>query len=300
MSMIKSGGGGEKSPGSGGSGGRSDPILVKAFIRASAWVGNSAPFIQRVHIPEIADISLVWIAPHISANIDEINEYHDLNLHNWVVGNGFFEVRAFGKLNSLDIPISVAYFYSLDTSVSGIELIPNGSVSLSLYSSDSFPLTAFTVPRNTAGEIVFSINDSPAAGLENPIAFPDKGLAMAMCRLRSIGSAVITAALKSNSNIFSQCVFWLCDLKLSDHLLNLQLFSDCIVTVTTYPLDLPFNSVDVYDFNTNVVNIENVLINDNKTLFKVVGVGYGETDIFFRLKIGAVGAACHVVVSDKP
>ena len=166
--------------------------VFDALILADGWSGDIIPYIQRISIPEITESSVILIKPHVNASVDQINAYFDANLHDSTIGNGFFDIKAFGDVNLINIPISVIVW--------DVELIPPSSISLNFSSAymqlpSTLQLIAKISPSNATNK-----NVTWVSSISDVASVDQNGLVSAA----GIGNTAITA-FTHDGNLFSVC-----------------------------------------------------------------------------------------------
>lgn len=81
-------------------------VIATATI-GQTWVGTSAPYTQTIPLDCVRESSIIEIALPSTATAAEVKAFQALNLQDGGQTAGAFNLRAFGTLNKIAIPVNV-------------------------------------------------------------------------------------------------------------------------------------------------------------------------------------------------
>ena len=81
--------------------------VVTTAVIGTTWAGTAAPYTQAINLACVKATSIVEISLSATATIEQVEAFQQLNLQDGGQTAGAFTLRAFGNVNTVEIPISV-------------------------------------------------------------------------------------------------------------------------------------------------------------------------------------------------
>ena len=96
--------------------------VVTTAIIGTTWAGTTAPYTQTIPLSCVKEHSIVEISLPATATIEDVEAFQDLNLQDGGQANGSFTLRAFGSVNTTEIPVNVTILNHGGGTVAGTNL----------------------------------------------------------------------------------------------------------------------------------------------------------------------------------
>lgn len=80
---------------------------ITAVTIGTTWTGTAAPYTQTFSLDCVRANSIVDISLPSTATVEQVEAFQELNLQDGGQADGSFTLRAFGAVNTIEIPINV-------------------------------------------------------------------------------------------------------------------------------------------------------------------------------------------------